>query len=157
MKLQNQVGRGQGITSLRSTSLIHSRHSTSPPPHHSILSPSTQPHQPTSSSVGRHVPPSSCPSYPSPAVLLLPSFFINYRSSRAEAQWTSRGMVPSLLAQLAGPAVAAPSSSHPCSSPNQVPRLLSGSNGILSAAIGTIGKQRLKMNYPVSFSSLTNK
>lgn len=32
-----------------------------------------------------------------------------------------------------------------------------GSNDILSVAEGTIGKQRLKMNYSVSSSSLMNK
>ena len=42
-------------------------------------------------------------------------------------------------------------------SPNQEPRLLSGSNGILSVAGGAIGKQRPKMRFPVSFPSLLNK
>ena len=51
----------------------------------------------------------------------------------------------------------APSSPHPCPSLNQVPRLLSGPNGIFSAAIGTIGKQRPKMNYLVSSPSLMDK
>lgn len=81
-----------------------------------IISALLSPTQPTSllppppQLVGRHVSRNCRSSYPSPAVLLLPSFFISNR-----AQQLSRGAVPSLLAQLAGPAVAAPSSpAGPC-------------------------------------------
>ena len=64
---------------------------------------------------------------------------------------------PNLPVQLAGLAIAAPSSPHLAPSPNQVPRLLSGSNGILSVEDGAIGNQRPKMRFPVSFPSLLNK
>lgn len=64
---------------------------------------------------------------------------------------------PNLPVQLAGLAIAAPSSPHLAPSPNQVPRLLSGSNGTLSVEGRAIGKQRPKMRFPVSFPSLLNK
>ena len=52
----------------------------------------------------------------------------------------------------------APSSPHPCPFiQSGGPRLLSGSNGALSVAGGAIGKQSMKMNYPVSSPSLMNK
>ena len=90
-------------------------------------------------------------------VLLLPSFFIKLleRKSGREEPWRA----PSLPTQLSyltitGRAqLAAPLPLHPIG----WPRLLSGSNGIFSVAVGAIGKQRIKINYPVSSPSLTNK
>ena len=60
--------------------------------------------------VGRHVPPSSCSSHPSPAVPLLPFFFI--KLPKQQSGRPLRSVVPSLPVQLAdcGP----PSSPHPC-------------------------------------------
>lgn len=53
----------------------------------------------------------------------------------------------------AGAQLAAPLLLHPIG----WPRFLSGSNGTLSVAGGTIGKQSMKMNYPVSSPSSLNK
>lgn len=96
-------------------------------------------------------------SYPSPAVPLLPFFFIKLPKQKSVEERTVAG------AQLADPAVllndnrARPARRTLAPSSNRVPRLLSGSNGILSVAGGAIGKQRPKMNYPVSFPLLMNK
>lgn len=156
MKLWGQAGRGQGVTSL---------HFAYPfprfaPPHHSILSSFTSP-------ANLPPPPLPClpaatcrqaavPAIPSPAVLLLPSFFIKLlkrQSGSVVVAWYP-ACWPSQSAQLQRrPArrILAPSS-------NQMAALrFSGSNGILSVAIGTIGKQRHKMNYSVSSSSLMDK
>ena len=91
-------------------------------------------------------------SYPRSSCFAFPFFFIKLPKPQSVAVVAWRGT------QLAGPAIAAPSSPpllllHPIG----WPRLLSGSNGILSVAIGAIGKQRLKINYPISSSSLMNK
>lgn len=97
------------------------------------------------------------PAILAPAVLLLP--FLLHKITEAEERKRGGGVVPSQPTQLAGPAVAAPSSPagpYPfIQSDGSSP--LSGHNGIFSAAIGTIGKQRPKINYLVSSPSLTNK
>ena len=132
--------------------------------HLSILSSSTilrqQVPSPPFQLVCRHVPPSSCSSYPSPAVPLFPFFFIKLLKQQDMAYVAWRCTQP------AGPACRSSQPVQPqrrparrtlASSPNQVPRLLSGSNGILSVEDGAIGKQRPKMRFPVSFPSLLNK
>lgn len=152
MKLWGQAGRGQSVTSLH---FAYPFPRFTPPQHHSILSPFIQPHQPTSSSVPSCRPPrvgELLSQLSFPAVLLLPFFFIKLLKRQSAAVAWYPACWPSQSVQLQR----APSSPHLCPSPNQVPRLFSGSNGILSVAIGTIGKQRPKMNYPVSSSSLMN-
>ena len=148
MKLWNQVGRGQSVASFR---FIHSRRALPlhlSHPVHSRLPRSRFP----SPRIGRTKPPAIL----TPAVPLLPFFFINYRSRKVGAK--DSYCCFGLTFQLAGPAIAAPSSLHPCPfTQSGGLLLLSGSNGILSVAIETIGKQRLKINYPVSSSSLMNK
>lgn len=126
----------------------------------SVLSSSTQPHQPASlrssfsSATNRE---SDASSYLSPAVSLLPSFFIKLPKQKSVEGRTVAG------AQLADPAVlsndnrARPARRTLASSSNRWPQLLSGSNGILSVAGGAIGKQSMKMNYPVSSPSSLNK
>ena len=93
------------------------------------------------------------PAIPPPAVPLLPFFFI--KLPKQQSGRPLRSVVPSLPVQLAN--CGRPARRTLASSPNQVPRLLSGSNGILSVAGGAIGKQRPKMRFPVSFPSLLNK
>lgn len=101
MKLWNRVGRGQSVTSLHFAYPFP--RFTLPPPHHSILSPSTQPHHLLRSSLSA----ATCretvaPAILAPAVFLLP-FLLHKITGAAE-----RGscVVPSLLAQLVSPAVA---------------------------------------------------
>ena len=106
--------------------------------------------------VSRHVPPSSCSSYPSPAVPLLPFFFIKLPKQQGMAY------VAWCCTQPAGPACRFSHSGAQFAAPlplHQIrwPRLFSGSNGILSVAGGAIGKQRPKMRFSVSFPSLLNK
>ena len=93
------------------------------------------------------------PAIPPPAVPLLPFFFI--KLPKQQSGRPLRSVVPSLPVQLAdcGAQLAAPLPLHQI----RWPRLLSGSNGILSVAGGAIGKQRPKMRFPVSFPSLLNK
>lgn len=91
----------------------------------------------------------------------LPSFFIKLPKQKSGKGRTVAG------AQLAGPAVlpndnvAAPSSSAGLRLPvvdlSSTSPLSPVSRCGLSTAIGAIGKQRLKMNYPVPSPSLTNK
>ena len=97
------------------------------------------------------VPLPSCPASP---------FLLHKITEAKERGGVDRGVVPSLPTQLSYstiawrcPACPPPLSFHLIG----WPRLLSGSNGIFSVAIGAIGKQRPKMNYPVSSPSLTNK
>lgn len=151
MKLWNRVGRGQSVTSLHSALSIPAFS-----PHHSILSPSTQPHHLLRSSLSA----ATCrqavaPAILAPAVFLLP-FLLHKITGAAE-----RGscVVPSLLAQLVGPAVAgAQLARRPVAAcPSPFFSLSPGPNGGPFAAGGAIGKQRPKMRFPVSFSSLTNK
>ena len=108
MKLQCLPSLGQAATQLCL------RFRSRPPPSIISLSPSTQPHQPASSAAQlplRHGPEEQySPAIPSPAVPLLPSFFINYRSGRAGRTWcpASRSSCPAQRQH------AAPSSPHPC-------------------------------------------
>lgn len=156
MKLWNKVGRGQGITSLRSTSLIHS--ATLPPLHHHII--------PFSLPPPRHLllrrPPRAAKQLPqlslsscSASPFLLHKLPKQQSGSVVDVAWHG--------AQLAGPASRSSCRERPARrtlapSSNQMTALrFSGFNGILSVAIEAIGKQRLKMNYPVPSPSLTNK
>ena len=93
------------------------------------------------------------PAIPPPAVPLLPFFFI--KLPKQQSGRPLRSVVPSLPVQLAdcGAQLVAPLPLHQI----RWPRLLSGSNGILSVEDGAIGKQRPKMRFPVSFPSLLNK
>ena len=92
----------------------------------------------------------------SPAVLPFPFFFINYWSRRAWREGPWRGTRLTNPAVLLNDNVAArPACPPPLS--NRMAAARPGSNDILSVAEGAIGKQRLKMNYPVSSSSLMNK
>lgn len=132
-----------------------------PPTSFPSSSPPTHPHQPTSSvapacqppRVGEQLPQLSLPSCPAPP------FLLHKITETAERGEKDRGGAPSLPTQLfyltiTGRAqLAAPLPLHPI---GLLP-LLSGSNGILSVAGGAIGKQSMKMNYPVSSPSLTNK
>ena len=99
----------------------------------SVLSPSTQLHRPASYHPACRPPRAGraiFSSYPSPAVSLLPFFFINYRSSKA---WRlSRGEAPILPTQLADPAVAgaqlaAPLPLHPIGWPRFSSALMASS------------------------------
>lgn len=71
--------------------------SSLPPPSSTNLPP------PPSQFASRHVPGSSCPSYPSPAVLFFLFFFIKLPKQQSAAVAAWRGA--NLLAQLVGPAV----------------------------------------------------
>lgn len=105
MKLRPRLAAARAL--LRSAPLRLSIPATLPlpPPHHSVLSSSTPPHQPPSSSVGRHVSGEQySPAISSPAVLLLPSFFIKLPKQKSVAVVTWRST--RLPTQLAGPAVA---------------------------------------------------
>ena len=73
------------------------------------------------------------------------------RRTGAGAQLTDPAVLPN--DNTAGAQLAAPLLLHPIG----WPRLLSGSNGDSSVAIGAIGKQSMKMNYPISSPSLMNK
>ena len=149
IKLWNQADRGQSAASLR---FIHSRRFTllPPCPAHSRL-----PHSPPPSATSQK---SQTSSYPCPSCPTFPSFFIKLpkRQSRSVAVVAWRGT------QLAGPAVAVrPARSQAralpvvaCPLPSPLPPV---SGCALSAAEETIGKQRPKMRFPVSSSSLTNK
>lgn len=81
-----------------------------------------QPHQPTSSVAPACRPPrvgrAIFPSYPSPAVLLLPSFFIKLPKQKSVAVVTWRGT------QLAGPAVACVCPARPQAPPPGGPLVL---------------------------------
>ena len=133
----------------------------SPPPTSFHSLPSTQPHQPA------NYPPSLSVATCRESNILQLSlsqlsrfslFFIKLPKRKSEVGWTVAA--PTLPTQLSystitwrRPARPPPLLLHPIG----WSRLLSGSNGILSAAIGAIGKQRPKMNYPVSSPSLMNK
>ena len=104
--------------------------------------------------VGRHGSGEQCPpAILSPAIPPLPFFFIKLPKQHSVEGRTVAGVQP------AGPAVTGrrPARRTLAPSSNRMPRLLSGSNGTLSVAIGAIGKQSMKMNYPVSSPSLMNK
>ena len=87
--------------------------------HHFILSPSTQPRQPTSSVAPACRPPrvgrARLSSYPSPAVPLLPSFFIKLLKQHSVEGRTVAGTYLADSAVLLNDNRAAPSSPHPCS------------------------------------------
>ena len=142
-----QLGRGQS-------------HRSRPPPSIPLFLPPPRPTTP-------HPPP---PSFPSatcresnilqlslPAVLLLPSLFHKI----TEAEESGRGTQPAGPAVLSNDSMRAPSSPHPCSSrwPACPPpfSLSPASRCGPSTSSEAIGKQRPKMNYPVSFPSLPNK
>ena len=87
-----------------------------------------------------------------------PSFFIKLPKQKSGKGRTVAGAQLADLAVLpndntAHPARPSPLLLHPIG----WSWLLSGSNGIFSVAIEAIGKQSMKMNYPVSSPSLTNK
>lgn len=152
MKLWDQAGPRQGAASLH---FIHPVAPLLPIPVLSLsVSPSTRP-----STAPAFPPPrigrASPPAILTPAVLLLPFFFIKLPSGRAGWDGPWRGT------QLADPAVLlndnmarAQLARRSCSF---MTAARPGSNDILSVAEGAIGKQRLKMNYSVSSSSLMNK
>lgn len=129
-----------------------------PPTIVSILSPSTcsasphpsQPSLPAATDRESNILQLSLPSCPAPP------FLLHKIPEVAERTWRMAVVVPAnrssytvqRRAQLA--ATLAPSS-------NRVAAALPGSKCNLSAASGAIGKQRLKMNYSVSLSSLMDK
>ena len=141
MKLWNQAGRGQSVAS-------------PPPTIISTFSPSTRsasqhpPPPSLSSATDRKSQPSSYP-YPS---CFAPSFLLHKITEAAERGGRYVARYPASRPSYSGAQLAAPPL-HPIG----WPRPLSGSNYILSVVIGAIEKQRLKMNYPVSSSSLMNK
>lgn len=105
MKLRPRLAAARAL--LRSAPLRLSIPSLYPHLHHIIpfSSPSTPPHQPTSSSVGRHVSGEQySPAISSPAVLLLPSFFIKLPKQKSVAVVTWRST--RLPTQFADPTVA---------------------------------------------------
>ena len=144
-----QPARGQ---SLCSTSSLHHSRPPLPPP-----SPTT-PHPPPQLTL-RHGSGEQCPpAISSPAVPLLPSFFIKLLKQQNVERRTVAA--PTLPTQLSYSTITGRASSSPPSlllHPIGWPRRLSGPNGTLSVAGGAIGKQSMKMNYPVLFPSLTNK
>lgn len=158
MKLRPRLAAARAL--LRSAPLCLSIPATLPlpPPHHSILL-SLHPALPTylllrrPPRVGRAI----FSSYLLPSCSTSP--FLLHKITEAEERGGCHVAEHPLTDPASRPScsVRAPSSPHPCPSPNQVPRLFSGSNGILSAAGGTIGKQRPEKNYPVPSPSLTNK
>ena len=124
------------------------------------LHPAQPPPPPSPQLVSRHVSPSSCLSYPLPPNYSASPFLL-HKITEAEERKRGGGVVLSLLAQLARPAVAAPGSpAGPCppGGPACPPPLSFSpvSRCGPSAAGEAIGKQRSKMRFPVSFSSLTN-
>ena len=133
--------------------------SCSPPFIISVLSPST----PSPPACAFYRPASPSPragrailsSYPSSGCSASP--FLIHKITEASERG-GRGTQPAGSAVLsndsmAGAQLAAPLPLHQIGWPQS----LSGSNGSLSVTIGTIGKQRPKMDYPVSSPSLTNK
>ena len=148
MKLWNLVGRGQSITSLN---FIHSR-----------ALPSFYYVQTTLDYLAyvplpRHV--SEDPALQLSLLQLFCPSFLLHKITEA-AKWERRIVIAVLACRPSQPAQLqrAPSSPHPCPfTQSDSLLLLSGSSDILSVAIGAIGKQRLKINYPVSSSSLMNK
>ena len=133
-----------------------------PPPFIISLSPSTQLHQSAPSAAQlalRHGSGEQClPAIPPPAVPLLP--FLFHKITEA----TERGGRGTQLADpavLSNDSMRAPSSPHPC--PSRWPAcpppfsLSPVSRCGPSISSEAIGKQRPKMNYPVSSPSLTNK
>ena len=156
---KEEGGRRTNIACLAATRPVRSQ---APAPrysfhHHSSLPPPapTSPHPPPPS-----FPAATCrraifSSYPLPSCSASSFLFHkNYRSNRAwRTQYpASRPSCPAQR-QHADAQLAAPLPLHPI----RWPRLLSGSNGILSVAGGAIGKQRPKMRFSVSFPSLMNK
>ena len=152
MKLWNPAGRGRSVASLPLPFPL--------PFIIFILSSSTSPSLPPPLP---SLPAATCrqatvPAIFSPAILLLPFFFIKLPSgSVAVAAWRGAPVCwPSQPAQLqrhpARRALALPAAACPLPS-----SLSPASRCGPSAAIRTIGKQRLKMNYSVSSSSLMNK
>lgn len=135
----------------------------SPPP--SFRSPSLHPaHQPASRRaqlVGRHVSGEQySPANPPPAILLLPSFFIKLPKQKSVAVVTWRST------QLADPASRPSCSGRPARLPARAswwstcppsPPLSPVSRCGPSTSSEAIGKQRPKMNYPVSSPSLMDK
>ena len=117
----------------------------------------TSPHPPPQLAL-RHGSGEQCPpAISSPAVPLLPSFFIKLLKQQSVEGRTVAGV------QLVDPAVllndntAGAQLAAPYPHPIGWPTASSSSRGTLSVTGGAIGKQRPKMNYPVSSPSLTNK
>ena len=147
MKLWNPAGRGQNITSLR---FIHSRAPPLPPPR--LAYPRL--------SYSRFSPPRIRRVALQLSLLQLfrPSFLLHKITEAAERGGCRVARYPACWPSQPAQLQREPSSPHPCPfTQSGSLLLLFGSNGILSVAIGAIGKQRLKMNYPVSSSSLMNK
>lgn len=122
----------------------------------SVLSPSTQLHQPTSSSVSVCQPPRAGEQLPQ---LSLSSCFVLPFLLHKITEAAERGGCRVARRQLAGPA-SRPSCNGRPARPQARGRLsstISRPNGDFSTSSGAIGKQRPKINYPVSFPSLTNK
>ena len=152
MKLWNRASRGQSVTSLR---FIHSRalpsSTTSSPLSTTLLT--------SHSATDRK---SQTYSYSHSGCFVFPSFFIKLPKQKSGSIVDScrRSSLPT---QPAGPAVAggaqlargpAPFRWLVCPLPTPLSPV---SRCGPSAAGGAIGKQRPKMRFPVSFSSLTNK
>ena len=152
MKLWDRAGRGQSSLSLR---FIHSCRSTSP----SIVSTSLSTASPTArpSATDRKSQPSSysCSSCPASSFLLHKIIGAEERGGCrvVRYQFADPACRPSCSGtQLARRPMLSRWPAYPPPSP-----LPPVSRCGPSAAIGTIGKQRLKMNYSVSSSSLMNK
>lgn len=156
-----EEGEGGPILARSTTSQLARNHSPLPFPFLFIIStlpPFTQSHQPAPPTapvsppprVGRAMP----SSYPSPSCSASP-FLLHKITETAERGGKDRGGRPACRPSCnrRAPSSPPPLLLHPIG----WPRLLSGSNGILSVAGGAIGKQSMKMNYPVSSPSLTNK
>ena len=126
-----------------------------PPPSIIPLSPSTQLHHPTSSVAPASPPPrigrAISSSYPCHSRSASPFLLHKLLKQQSVEGRTGAGTY------LADPAVLLMARPARRTHPIGWPRLLSGSNGTLSVAGGAIGKQSMKMNYPVSLPSLMNK
>ena len=133
----------QSVTSLR---FIHSRGSTSPSTASSPLSTASLT---VFSATDLE---SQTSSYPCSSCFAPPSL-LHKVTEAAERGGCRVARYPASWPSYSGTQLAAPLPFHPIG----WPQLLSGSNDILSVAIGAIGKQRPKMRFPVSFSLLTNK
>ena len=153
MSAVTQLGRGRSPAPAPVPSSLHHSRPPLPPPS------STSPHPPSPQFLLRHVPEEQCPpAIPPPAVPLLPFFFIKLLKQQSVEGRTVAG------AQLADPAVLLNDNTAGASSPPSL--LLHSIGGRPPASVSrcgsstsseAIGKQRPKMNYPVSSPSLTNK
>lgn len=87
------------------------------------------------------------------------SFLLHKITEAEERGWKNRGGAPTLPTQLSYSTITwrRPARRHPCPFIQSGGRGPPSPNDILSAADEAIGKQSMKMNYPVSSPSLTNK